>query len=147
MKNDDLKDPKKRENDAPKGDGSGADSEHANRLRLAKEQADEAGRQIARQIGNDGKTSRKELSKIVGAFRSALLPQRRVGRKPSAEITAAYQDWVAGMPAQQLRRTHIRNYARLAGWRRDKKVRALMAALRARRRRDSNRLAVPTKCN
>ncbi len=147
MKNDDLKDPKKRENDAPKGDGSGADSEHKQRLKLAKEQAAEAARQIACQTGIEGRTSRNELSKVVAAFRSALLPKRRVGRKPSAEITAAYQDWIAGMPAQQLRRTHIRNYARLAGWRREKKAKALMAALRARRRRDSSRSPVPTQSN
>lgn len=65
--------------------------------------------------------------------------------KPSAEITAAYQDWIIGVPAQQLRRTHIRNYARLSQWRRDKKARALMTALRSMRRRDSNRCLFPRR--
>lgn len=79
MKDDDSKDPMKRKNDAPESDGSGADSNHKEWLRAAMEHAAEAARQIALQICTDERTSRKEIHKVVGAFRSALLPKRRLG--------------------------------------------------------------------
>lgn len=145
MKNDDLKDPKKRENDAPKGDGSGAVRKQADALKAAAERAAQAAREIIRQFDVVGKATRKELYKVVRAFQTELLPRRKSGRKPRAEITAAFMDWKAGVRGVRLYERHIPNYARLSSWRREDKKRRLMAAIRSRRRRASIQLPFPTK--
>jgi hypothetical protein len=35
--------------------------------------------------------------RLADRFRSVLIPRRRAGRKSKAHVTAAYQDWKAGV--------------------------------------------------
>ena len=147
MNDQDFIDPEKQKSNAPKRDGSGALPTEPDALKAAAERAVEAAREITRQFDVVGMASRKELSKVVRAFGAALMPRWRRGRKPRKEITAAYTDWKNGVRGIRLFETHIRDYARLSAWRREKKQKALMAAIRSRQRRDPNRPNVPTKCD
>ena len=76
---------------------------------------------------------------VVSAFRRQLLPPGKPGRRRSAEITAAYADWAAGMRGLTLYRKHIRRFDRMSHWQRQVKTRALLDAIRARRRREEER--------
>jgi len=78
---------------------------------------------------------RRELLRIVTAFRRALIPRQRRGRRPSKEITAAHADWKCGMCGVALYRKHIVGFDRMSRWKRQGKSRALMEAIRSRERR------------
>jgi hypothetical protein len=83
-----------------------------------------------------GGLSISERRHIVRAFRSALIPRRRAGRKQSKTITAAYDAWKGGMRGVALYQNHIPNWERLSRWRRKAVERSLMAAIYSRSRRD-----------
>jgi hypothetical protein len=81
----------------------------------------------------------RERRKMVTAFRQKLIPPGKPGRKRSKEITAAYADWNAGMRGVALYRRHIPRFERMSIWQRKVKMRALMDAIRTRRRREQPR--------
>jgi hypothetical protein len=83
-----------------------------------------------------GGLSISERRQIVRAFRSALIPKRRAGRKQSKTITAAYDAWKGGMRGVALYQNHIPNWERLSRWRRIAVERSLMASIYSRSRRD-----------
>jgi hypothetical protein len=74
--------------------------------------------------------------KIVTAFRLAMIPKRRAGRKLSEAITAAYTDWKFNIRGVALFRKHILNWERLSRWRRRAEERSLMDAIYSRNRRE-----------
>ena len=85
---------------------------------------------LARELG------RADRIRLCDRFRSALIPRRRAGRKSKARVTAAYQDWKAGVRGVELYRRHIRNWNKLTQWRRRSEQRTLMAAIYTRQRRE-----------
>jgi hypothetical protein len=93
----------------------------------------ETGRFLAREFGALDRPARLKLMK---ALRSELIPRKPPGRKRRKEITAAYADWKLGMRGLALFRKHISGYDKLSQWRRREKSRALMDAIRTRRRRE-----------
>ena len=78
----------------------------------------------------------RERRTVVMAFRRQLFPPRKPGRRRSKEITTAYADWIGGIRGLALYRKHIRRFDRIGHWERKAKTRALMEAIRARRRRE-----------
>lgn len=96
-------------------------------------------------LGRWGGLSNAERMQIVRAFRSALIPRRRAGRKPSATLTAAYAEWKSGTRGPALFRKHISNWERLSRWRRKAEQRSLMDAIYSRNRRDRAKQAACAK--
>jgi hypothetical protein len=80
--------------------------------------------------------SRADLIKLVSVFRSAVVPKRKPGRRPKAQVTAALADWKRGVRGEALFRAHIRGWERMSRWRRQCEERALMEAIRSRARRE-----------
>lgn len=78
----------------------------------------------------------RERRRIVTALRHKLIPPGKPGRKRSKEIAAAYADWQAGMRGLPLYRKHVSGFDRMGYWKRKAKTRALMDAIRSRRRRE-----------
>ena len=62
---------------------------------------------------------RRKLVEISKAFRAALVPRRKAGRKRNGAITAAHADWKTGIRGLALHRKHIRNFDKLSRWRRE----------------------------
>ena len=81
----------------------------------------------------------RERRSIVTAFRREVIPPGKPGRERRKEITAAYMDWKAGMCGVELYRKHLLRYDRMGHWERKVKTRALMDAIRARKRRDEDK--------
>jgi len=81
----------------------------------------------------------RERRRIVTALRHKLIPPGKPGRKRSKEITEAYADWKSGMRGLALYRKHIPRFDRMGIWERKVKTRALMDAIRSRRRREQRR--------
>jgi hypothetical protein len=118
----------------PKTDASGkpaGDISRACRL------ASDAGCRIRQQCGPIA--DQRARLRLMAAFRSALVTPRRPGRMPSARITAAYEDWLAGLRGVPLFRKHIRRFDKLSHWRRIVEQRQLLAAINSRHRRQQPR--------
>lgn len=98
----------------------------------ARKAATEAGRQIVNEFGQ---LDRRERVGIIRVFRSQLIPPRKPGRRPSKEVTAAHEDWQAGMRGTELYRKHIPGFDRMNRYRRNAMIRALLDAIRSRERR------------
>ena len=107
-------------------------------LAAAKEKATGMGHEIREQFGQS--LTREDYIRVARVFRSAILPKRKPGRRPKAQVTAAYQDWKAGVRGVALFRKHIPGWEKHGEWRRKAEDRALMDAIRSRRRRESDRL-------
>lgn len=78
---------------------------------------------------------REALIKLAGAFRSALIPKRRPGRRPKPAITAAHQDWCGGLRGLPLYRKYIPGFDRRSRWRRIYEARRLNDAIHSREKR------------
>lgn len=78
----------------------------------------------------------RERRKIVAQFRHQLLPPGKPGRKRSEKITAACADWAAGMRGLALYRKHLPQFDQMGLWKRKVKTRALLDAIRTRKRRE-----------
>jgi len=72
----------------------------------------------------------------VSLFRAGVVPRRRAGRRPKAQVTAAYQDWKAGMRGVALFRKHIPGWQKHNRYRRIAEEKRLMDAIRSRYRRE-----------
>lgn len=83
--------------------------------------------------------AKPERLRLVRAFRAGLIRRGKPGRKRRKEVTAAYEDWKLGMRGLELYSKHIPNWRTLAEWRRREKSRALLDAIRTRRRREQSR--------
>jgi hypothetical protein len=101
---------------------------------IAKEIATRAAQEIRSQYGSG--LTRDEGQKLVSTFRAGVVPRRRAGRRPLPHVTAAYENWKAGMRGVALYRSHIAGWDRHGEWRRKAEARALMDAIRSRRRRE-----------
>jgi len=102
--------------------------------------AEQTGKEIAAKFCDLGTRERRSL---VLRFRRQLFPASKPGRRRSGQITAACSDWNAGMRGVALYRKNIPGYDRMGHWQRKVKTRALMDAIRARRRREQPRTATP----
>jgi len=74
--------------------------------------------------------------RLASAFRRMLRPARRPGRKPKASITAACDDFKAGLRGTALYQKHIPGFDRMSRWRRCVESRKLREAIRSRLRRE-----------
>jgi len=115
------------------GDGNG---DSKTQLAQAMAVAERAGKDIATNLSTLAPHQRLT---VVKAFRRQLLPPGRPGRKRSKVVTAAYTDWRAGMRGLALYRKHLPRFDRMNHWERKVKTRALLDAIRARKRRDPGR--------
>jgi hypothetical protein len=106
---------------------------------LGKEIAIAAAQRIRAELGD--RLSRDESVKLTKSFRSAVVPRRKPGRQPSTRVTAAYSDWKAGMRPGELCEKHIPGWRKHNRYRRNGEMKALMDAIRTRRRRDAARAA------
>jgi len=88
----------------------------------------------------------RQRRSVVTAFRRALLPPGRPGRRRSKEITAAYADWTSGVRGLELYRRHIHRFDRMGHWERNVRMRALMDAIRARKRREQRQRTSAAEC-
>jgi hypothetical protein len=122
------------------GAGAGAgESEapaRADALAQALELAQEAAGRITAQFGTA--LDLAALRKVSRAFDRALSPRdhRRRGRKRDKRITAAVEDYEAGMRGQVLYQKHIPGYSGMGRYRRESARRRLNEAIRSRRRRE-----------
>ena len=101
--------------------------------------ARQAGTDIPARLGSD--LSRNDRLKAVTAFRRALVPQSRPGRRPKDKITAAHRDWKDGLRGVPLYRKHIPGWERHSQWRRRAEEQRLMDSIRKRERRARERRA------
>jgi hypothetical protein len=83
-----------------------------------------------------GDLSTSERRQVIIAFRSAIIPRKRAGRKQSEALTAAFEAWKGGMRGLVLFQTNIQNWDRLSRWRRKAEQRSLMDAIYSRNRRE-----------
>jgi hypothetical protein len=100
----------------------------------AKEMTSEAAHDIRRQFG--GNLTREECLRLVTAFRAAIVPRRRAGRRAKPQVTAAYHDWKAGVRGSALFKKHIPGWDVHNRYHRIGEQKALMDAIRSRRRRE-----------
>jgi hypothetical protein len=103
-------------------------------LKLSKEIAHQCAETILRGYGHS--LNRAELLQLARLFKSALVPKRRPGRKPSFRITRAVEDYKAGIRGVALWQTHIPRWHRLSRWRQRILKNNLMEAIRTRLRRE-----------
>jgi hypothetical protein len=94
--------------------------------------AERSGQEIAAKFRGLAPYQRRS---VITAFRRQFFPPGKPGRRRSKEITAAYNDWAAGMRGLGLYRKHIHRFDRMGHWQRKVKTRALMDAIRSRKRR------------
>jgi len=106
-------------------------------LSVAKEKATRIAHEIREQFGES--LTREDYILVARAFHSAVVPKRKPGRRPKAQVTAAYQDWKAGVRGVALFRTHIPGWDKHSKWRRKHEARALLDAIGSRRRREAVR--------
>ncbi len=95
--------------------------------------AEQAGKEITERFSN---LAPHERRKVVTQFRRQLFSAGKPGRRRSKEITAAYADWINGMRGLVLYRKHIPEFDRMGFWKRKVKTRALLDAIRTRKRRE-----------
>src|SRR5262249_3741688 len=69
--------------------------------------------------------ARGDWMQVIRAFRSALIPRRRPGRKRRPEVTAAAAAFVAGTRGVALFRQFIRGWGTMSEWRRREAARRL----------------------
>jgi len=100
----------------------------------AKERTARAVNDIRREFGQT--LTREEALKLVSLFRAGVVPRRRAGRRPKPQITAAYQDWKAGMRGVALFRKHIPGWKDHNRYHRIGEQKTLMDAIRSRYRRE-----------
>jgi hypothetical protein len=100
----------------------------------ANEMTAQAAHDIRRQFGED--LTRDECLRLVSVFRAGMVPRRRAGRRPKPHVTAAYLDWKAGTRGVELYRKHIPGWEKHNRYRRRGEQKALMDAIRSRRRRE-----------
>jgi hypothetical protein len=108
--------------------------EESKAFAAAKEMTTRAAHDIRRQFG--AFLTRDESVRLVSMFRAGVVPRRKAGRRPNAQVTAAYLDWKAGIRGLDLYRKHIPGWQKHGEWRRKGEKRALMDAIRSRRRRE-----------
>lgn len=135
MKDDQEKAPKAPQLSDPESDGCGAAKHRRTLLKYAMDLTLESAEEIRLTMSKGGGLSRAELARICRKFRSGLTDRKRAGRRPSKDITAAYEDWLAGMRGKELYSKHVTNYAALSHWRKRDLSEKLMSALRSRKRR------------
>ena len=135
MKDEQIKPISGHESEEQHGDGCGAAKHRRTLLKCAMGLTLESAEEIRLTMSNCGGLSRPELARICRKFRTGLTDRKRAGRRPSKDITAAYEDWLAGMRGKELYAKHITNYAKLNHWRRKDLSEKLMSALRSRKRR------------
>jgi len=99
----------------------------------AKEMTARAAHDIRRQFG-EGLT-REECLGLVSAFRAGVVPRRRAGRRPKAQVTAAYLDWKSGMRGAPLCLKHIPGWEKHNRYRRMAEEKRPLDAIRSRSRR------------
>ena len=152
MKTDDLIDPQSPTNDAPQGDGFDAVNKPRKRqrwkqresvIRAAGTRAANAAACIVKNFPRLKLLSKKEMEKIVNAFRRVLCPPRKAGRPQSARVTNAWQDWKNGVKHSTLYFRHIPEYESLSDAERALEARKLMSAVRKRQRRADAELGLP----
>jgi hypothetical protein len=97
--------------------------------------AEQAGKNIAERFRNLTPQQRRT---VVTQFRCQLFPPGKPGRKRSKEITAAYADWAKGMRGVALYQKHLPRFDRMGHWERKVKTRALLDAIRTRKRREQD---------
>jgi hypothetical protein len=102
----------------------------------AKEKAERMAHEIREQFGES--LTREDYIRLARAFRSAVVPKRKPGRRRKAHVTAALADWKTGIRDEALYRAHIPGWEKHGKWRRKHEKRALMDAIRSRRRRERN---------
>ena len=85
---------------------------------------------------------RRQLHKLLSAFRRVLFPVKPPGRRRKEGITAAHRDWKNGMRGVELYRKHIPGWEKHSRWRRAGEQRALRDAIRSRERRDRQRKSI-----
>ena len=103
-------------------------------LSLACKLVAETAERIASQLGT--LLDRGDRQKVSRTFDRALLPRRTPGRKRKKSITAAFEDWKAGMRGTALYRKHIPRWDKHSNWRRRGEQRAFMDAIYSRQRRN-----------
>ena len=103
-------------------------------LAAAKEKALLIAHEIREQFAQS--LTREDYIRVARAFRSAIAPKRKPGRRPKAQVTAALVDWKAGVRGVALYRKHVPGWEKHGEWRRKAETRALMDAIRSRRRRE-----------
>lgn len=117
----------------PKPDDFGTPETH---MAAAAVIAESVGQEIATKFRTFAPRQKRS---IVSTFRRQLFPPRKPGRKRSKEISAALADWQIGTRGLALYRKHIPRFQRMSIWERKVKTRALMDAIRARKRRELRR--------
>ena len=106
-------------------------------LARGKELARRSAETIRRELGQQ--LNRAESIQVAQEFRSAVVPKRTPGRKPSIHVTRAYAAYQAGKRGTTLYCDHIPGYEKLGRLARKEKAAKLMAAICTRRRRDRER--------
>jgi hypothetical protein len=104
--------------------------------------AREAGRSVRSVLGDT--TSSHLARRVVGAFRREMIPPARPGRKKRAVVTAAVEDWEAGLRGVQLYEKHILGWSKMSHWRRRIASDQLRDAIATRRRRERQSQHEPT---
>jgi hypothetical protein len=112
-------------------------------LAAAKEKAIELGLLEFREHYGESLT-RDGYVQVARAFRSAVVPKRKPGRRPKAQVTAALEDWKTGLRGDALFRAHLPGWENKSKWRQRCESRALMDAIRTREKRDAVRRRSPS---
>ena len=79
--------------------------------------------------------TREEFARVAATFRSAVVPKLKPGRRPKAQVTAAYGDWLAGVRGPELFKKHIAGWESHHRYRKIGEQKTLMDAIRSRERR------------
>lgn len=114
-------------------DGFGKADPAPEMLKQAVVLASQSGKSVAELLPS--RASRGDRMRAVRAFRSALIPKNKPGRKPKGLVTAAHAAWKQGLRNVQLYSRFIPNWAKMSQWRQKAAERALMAAIHSRERR------------
>jgi hypothetical protein len=99
----------------------------------AKEKAAQVAQEIRQTFGE--RLTREECIRVASAFRSAVVPKRKPGRRRKAHVTAALADWKAGIRGVALFQKHIPGWQKHNRYRRMAEEKRLMDAIRSRDRR------------
>lgn len=126
--------------DVPKPDVFG---EPGAQLAEAAAMAERAGKEIAPTCRG---LPPRQLRSVLTAFKRQIIPPGKPGRKKTKRITAAYNDWKTGIRGLALFRKHIPRFSRMNIWQRKVKSRALMDAIRTRKRREE-KCETALRCN
>lgn len=86
--------------------------------------------------------TREDCSRLARAFQVAVIPKRKPGRRPKPQVTAAYDDWKAGIRGAELYAKHIPSWTTHNRYRKIVEQKTLIDAIRARLRRNKLRLCL-----